>query len=411
MPLKHLAGLLLLAGCVLPALAGAQPRAADKPAAAARADNRSERQKELEALRSRMERLKADVHAAESQRSEASDALRASEKAISEANRTLHDLATAQRELAAELKATAEQAEQVKAQAEQQRQRLGELLVHQYQYGTSDGLRLYLEGKSLAEAERQARYLEYVSRERLTLIQRFRQSMDTLAQLEQDLRTKQEALESNLASQRQARNSLESERTQKKKVLAGLAGDIAKSRKEIGRLKRDEDRLSKVIEQLGRILKPAAPARPAAPTSGPRVEQEADPSLSGLAFASLKGKLRLPARGELFSRFGAPREGFSSKGLFIRATPGQPVRVVGDGRVVFVDWMRSLGNFVVVDHGKDYLSIYGNVESVLKQVGDRVKSGESIATTGDSGGVGESGVYFQLNHQGQPFDPMRWVKR
>jgi murein hydrolase activator len=415
------AGWLLAALVWLPAGVGAQQKPADKAAKPAagkpdskpdgKADNRSDRQRELEALRGRMDKLKSEVDAAESQRSEAADALKGSERAISDTNRALFELTTAQRELAGELRQAAEQIEQVKAQVDQQRQRLAEFLVHQYQYGASDGLRLYLEGKDLAEAERQARYLEYISRERLALIGRFRQSIETLSQLEEALRTKQEALEKNLAEQKQARDKLESERTQKRKVLASLAGEISKNRKEMGRLKRDEDRLSKVIEQLGRILKPTQPAKPQPTPGGPRIEQEADPSLAGLEFASLKGKLRLPIRGELISRFGAPREGFSSKGLFIRGGSGQPVRVVGDGRVVFVDWMRSLGNFVVVDHGKDYLSIYGNVESVLKQVGDSVKSGDSIATTGDSGGAGESGVYFQLNHQGQPFDPLKWVKR
>ena len=79
------------------------------------------------------------------------------------------------------------------------------------------------------------------------------------------------------------------------------------------------------------------------------------------------------------------------------------------GRVVFADWMRGFGNLLIVDHGDAYLSIYGNNDSLLKQVGQSVKGGETVATVGNSGGNPESGLYFELRHQGQPIDPMKWA--
>lgn len=381
--------------------------AKDSPA---KADGKAARQRELEELRARMDTLRKDVNAAESQRAEAADALRASERAISEANRNLHELAESQRALAAELADTQSRAVRAREDVALQRRRLADLLVHQYQYGTSDGFRLLLEGKDLAETERQTRYLEYISRERLSAIARLKSGLEALSVLEAELRSKQSALETNEAEQKAARTLLESERSQRRKVLNNLAGDIAKGRREIGKLKRDEDRVSKLIEQLSRLIRPPAPRQPGAPP-GQAIDQAADDSLAGQAFAGLKGKLRLPTKGELISRFGSAREGFSAKGVFIRAAGGQPVRAVADGQVVYADWMRGLGNFVIVDHGKSYLSLYGNAESVLKQVGDRVKSGDVLASAGDSGGAGESGVYFELRHQGQPFDPLKWIRR
>ena len=81
------------------------------------------------------------------------------------------------------------------------------------------------------------------------------------------------------------------------------------------------------------------------------------------------------------------------------------------GRVVFSDWMRGFGNLLIVDHGHDYLSIYGNNESLFRQAGDSVGSGDAIARVGNSGGNPETGLYFELRHQGKPFDPLAWVKR
>jgi septal ring factor EnvC (AmiA/AmiB activator) len=83
---------------------------------------------------------------------------------------------------------------------------------------------------------------------------------------------------------------------------------------------------------------------------------------------------------------------------------------VARGQVVYADWMRGFGNLMIVDHGENYLSIYANTESLLKQVGDAVGSGEPLATTGSSGGHEQTGLYFELRHLGRPFDPLRWVK-
>ena len=74
-----------------------------------------------------------------------------------------------------------------------------------------------------------------------------------------------------------------------------------------------------------------------------------------------------------------------------------------------IDWMRGFGNLMIVDHGENYLSIYANAESLLKQVGEPVTGGEVVATSGSSGGNEETGLYFEMRHLGRPFDPLRWV--
>jgi septal ring factor EnvC (AmiA/AmiB activator) len=76
---------------------------------------------------------------------------------------------------------------------------------------------------------------------------------------------------------------------------------------------------------------------------------------------------------------------------------------------VFAEWLRGFGNLLIIDHGDAYLTIYGNNESLLKQVGDRVRTGDAVATIGNSGGSPNSGIYFELRHEGKPFDPLRWV--
>ena len=130
----------------------------------------------------------------------------------------------------------------------------------------------------------------------------------------------------------------------------------------------------------------------------------------GKPFASLRGLLRLPLRGDLMNRFGSKRgDGPASRGVFIRAPEGTEVKAVAAGRVVFADWLRGFGNLIIVDHGNEYMTIYGNNQALLKRPGDVVKAGDIIANAGNSGGNEQSGLYFEIRHQGRAFDPISWV--
>ncbi len=110
------------------------------------------------------------------------------------------------------------------------------------------------------------------------------------------------------------------------------------------------------------------------------------------------------------AKFGSKRgDGPSWKGLFIRADEGTEVKAVAGGRVVFADWLRGFGNLIIVDHGSQYMTIYGNNQALLKRPGDAVKAGDVIANAGNSGGNEQSGLYFEIRHQGRAFDPLGWV--
>jgi septal ring factor EnvC (AmiA/AmiB activator) len=155
------------------------------------------------------------------------------------------------------------------------------------------------------------------------------------------------------------------------------------------------------------------PAERPAETRPSAVEQEvplAPPAPAG-AFAALKGRLTAPISGNIRARFGARRtESLTWKGMFFTAPEGAEVRAVGPGRVVHAEWMRGWGNMIIIDHGGEYLSTYGFTSAVLKRPGDMVRAGEVIASAGNTGGIEESGLYFELRHRGKAFDPSGWIK-
>lgn len=128
--------------------------------------------------------------------------------------------------------------------------------------------------------------------------------------------------------------------------------------------------------------------------------------------AGLSRGLTPPVQGEVQGRFGVGRpDGGTWRGIVLRAAEGTPVHVVAPGTVVYSQWLRGFGNLIIVDHGAQFMTVYGYNQSLQKQVGDKVRAGETIASVGATGGQVESGLYFEIRHQGAPVDPAQWLAR
>jgi len=357
-------------------------------------------QHDLQQLRSRLEALQKKLAGSEETRNEAADALRESEHAISEANRKLHDLGAQQRAVDTQLADLGQQTQRTSTDIAQRQAQLARLLYQQYVGIQPDAFKLLLSGENPNAVARELYYLSYLSRAHAEIIGDLRASLARLDRLSQTTRQRSDELAAIRAEQRTQRAQLEAEQRKRKQVLLRVSQQVEKQRREISTLKRNEERLSRLVEQLGHLLE-SAPLRN---------ERLPDASTNGKPFAQLKGRLSLPVRGELRNRFGSPREGsLSWKGLFIAAPSGQDVKAIAAGRVVFADWLRGFGNLLIIDHGGGYMSLYANNESLLKQVGDTVRGGESVAQVGDSGGNADSGLYFELRYRGKAFDPLDWV--
>lgn len=171
------------------------------------------------------------------------------------------------------------------------------------------------------------------------------------------------------------------------------------------------DSLEASSEPSEPISKPIAPKVREVERVEEPVEQAAAPALEPEGgFAGLKRGLPYPVRGEVQGKFGAERpDGGIWRGIVLRAQAGTTVRAVAPGRVVFASWMTGFGNLLIIDHGRDYLSVYAYNQSTLKQVGDIVGRGDAVARVGATGGQVEPGLYFELRHQGKPINPQVWL--
>jgi len=364
----------------------------------------SAQKEELKQLRGRIEAMQKRLAASEETKSEAADALRESERAISETNRTLRELAGQQREIQTQLGEMRSQSRSLSADIATQQERFARLLYQQYTGTQPDTLKLLLNREDPNQIARELHYLTHLSRARAELIRGLRANLGRLTDLTHATQKQSAELAAIHAEQQAQRRHLEAKKRARKDVLVKVSRQIEKQRREISTLKRDEGRLARLVGQLSRMLSRSRP-------EALRNERLPDASGDDSPFARLKGKLNLPVRGELRSRFGSPRQdsGLSWKGLFIAAPAGQEIKAIAAGRVVFADWLRGFGNLMIIDHGDGYMSLYGNNESLYKRVGDPALGGETVAAAGNSGGNTDSGLYFEIRHQGKAFDPLGWV--
>ncbi|MCL4471494.1 MAG: murein hydrolase activator EnvC family protein [Sulfuricella sp.] len=362
---------------------------------------------DLSSLRGRIKELQKAVDSTEDKKADATDALKQSEQAISNANRRLRELARQKENVGVALERLQHESNDTRGRIGKQQALLGRLLQHYYLHGQHDPLKILLNQQDPGQIARQLHYYSYFSRERATLISSLRQNLQRSQEQARIYQEKDAELKQIESEQTRQKAQLEQEKAARKTLLNRINQKIAAQRHEIGRLQRDEKRLTNLIKRLSRQARPKA--RKGTPL---RNNSLPSPQASDGAFHQLKGKLHLPVRGELSNRFGSPREdsGATWKGLFIKSPAGQEVKCIANGTVVFSDWLRGFGNIAIVDHGDGYMSLYGNNETLYKQAGETVKAGDSIAAVGNSGGIAETGLYFEIRYQSRPFDPLGWVK-
>jgi len=364
-------------------------------------------QEELNNLRKQISVLQKELEKTTESQSEAADELRESERAISNSKRKLAELSSQHRAADQTLEKLRLQAQQLERDIQTQQTMLSKLLYQQYLGGKQEYFKLLLNNHDPDQTAREMRYYEYIARSRSTWLNMLRVNLAQLNEVVQLTQQKSGEIATLQAKENAQQKILGKDKLARQQVINQFAQQLKQQRHEIGRLQRDENRLSQLVAKLSKMLTQKK-------SKGVfNNDKLPDNRFDGKPFEQLKGKLTLPVMGEVVNKFGSARPDSTVlwRGLLLRAANGQPVKSVAAGRVVFADWLRGFGNLLIIDHGKGYMSLYGNNETLYKQVGDILRGGDTVAAVGNSGGNEVSGVYFELRHRGEPLDPIKWIAR
>lgn len=356
----------------------------------AQASDLKQRQSELEAIQKQISNQQSTLKNTSKQHEKLIKLLEKDEQAIASAARKVNDtkasLRTTDKKLA-ELNTQKTKLDKLKIN---QQKTLANQLASAYLAGNHDYTKMLLNQQSPATIERLLAYYQYLNDARMASIKELQQTIAELDNIEIAQQEQRNKLNKLVLDQEQQAKSLNQEQAQRQQTLAQLQRTLNSHGAKLEQLQIEEASLKRVVAQALNAMKD-------------------NPAMEGL---SSKQHLNWPTKGRIRSGFGSKRSGeVKWKGVLLSAPEGQSVNAIADGKVIYADWLRGFGMVMVVDHGKGYMSLYGHAQTLLKNAGDSVIKGESVALVGRSGGQTEPGLYFEVRHKGQAVDPARYCRR
>lgn len=360
----------------------------------AAAQEREQAERDLSEVSAAIADIQAWLQQAATRETEQESALRETQLALSDAQQALAEQTQALAAARVEQQSLQQQSRELLASKREQEQVLAALLRHAYINRKDNALKSLLNAESLSEGARQLQYTRYLSEFQLDRIETFNAILSELAALDAEVA---QNLSLMVRQQQQAirlENELEQARESQTAALAELRNSIASRSSAMTQLETQQSELQQLIEEITRALEGVSSFDQITP------------------LADSRSKLPPPVDEPVAHAFGASYGGGSlvRKGLSYAPNPGNPVRAVHAGRVVFADWLRGSGLLIVLDHGQGYMSLYGHNEALTVNGGDWVDAGEVLARSGVNSSDRTAGLYFEIRRNGEPQDPTAWLR-
>ena len=281
----------------------------------------------------------------------------------------------------------------LKQAVEKERTLLISLLKEQYRKGRQPRLKMILSGTEPQAVDRMLRYYDHLSALLKSRVTNYQQLLGDFDQNRADLSSTESQLLAEQSALSKQEDRLNQAYRQRLETLDKIKQEIGSDKNKIAKLEQDRKQLESLLVEIQQSLK----------------DNLID--IDNPEIAKRKGKLNWPVSGKLALKYGSQKSTLSTDGIFISSDSGKAVKVVHPGRVVFSEWLRGYGLLIIVDHGNDYLSLYGHNQSLLRNTGDWVQAGETISLTGNSGGYDQTGLYFSLRHNGKSVNPVPWLNK
>lgn len=355
-------------------------------------------QKKLQQLERRMQSARAELDSYRGERKKLQKRLRQAELDIGKGKRRIKSTQLQLDQQKRQIARLERQQNQLGADKVKQQEQVAQAIRESYRHGTQNRIKLILNQEDPARVARLLNYYDYFNKARQADIALYVKTLQELKDLQSQLHGSRVALQTGLAKLNEQQRGLESSRQARNAALRKIEGSIASKNQQLGELDRERRKLEALLDEVEKQM-----AALDINTAG-----QAD----GLDFSARKGKMGWPTAGRIRHQYGARKSAsqLSWQGVLLEAAAGAAVQAVHHGRIVFADWFGGSGLLLIIDHGNGYMSLYAHNQSILKEAGEWVSTGETIATVGQSGGKREPALYFEIRKSGKPIDPAAWCR-
>ena len=356
--------------------------------------------KKIEQEKHTLEQLKQDIRKTRKQRDRSQKKRDAVLQSIERLDRQYHkerrDASTITRELQQieqELEKIVTQGSALQSQMDDRKTMIETRLRRLYMDGQAGWFQPLVTSDSYAQFERRVLYLSaLVTRERQVFEQEQRDLTEIERLHEQQANARQALLEKKKRIDKKL-NVMKGIKTKKREVLASLQRETRSHEHALSTLQRAEHRKESLLREL---------------------EQRSHPSGRSAPFK--KGTLVWPAEGDLVGTFGRQRHPtfdtyIDRKGIEIATREGSAIHAVSDGEVVYADWLKGYGLVVILDHGRNYFTLYAHASQLSVREGDAVAKGAVLGETGSFGLTDKTILYFELRKGTRAVNPVGWFAK
>jgi murein hydrolase activator len=339
-------------------------------------------------------KLQQSIKGSSKQQDSLNKALRKAELASADINLKINSLETTLKSLNTELTQLHHEQTTLEASRKSQQAMISKQVAAAYHLGSEEPIKLLLNQENPDKISRTLKYYDYFLRARGEKLSRYRETLTSLNNVETSISDRQLALSTTRDALKQEHQNLTERQQVRRDVLAQLNKQLSRSKQTLNKLNTERSRLESVLKSLQESI---------AKLSLPETEQP---------FVGQKGRLSWPVSGRLSKYFGAHRNAsITWNGWLLNAAEGSPVNTIHHGRVIFSNYLRGHGLLMIIDHGDGYMSLYAHNQVLLKETGEWVLTGETIAKVGNSGGREKHALYFEIRHNGKPTNPKHWLKK
>ena len=312
------------------------------------------------------------------------------------------------------LERTGREIQRVTEEANRKRVEIERRLASLYKAGELGALRMFFSAESFPQLAENIRYMKSILENDKRIFAEYNQKIEQLKVLKGELERDAVKKERIMSGIEQKKREIEEEKSKKAAYLGKVRQDRKSYEVSLKELQANAARLQTMITRLDALSRRKLSSRHEKP--GGRHKQLAElPPVPDRGFASQKGHMSLPVRGDIVESYGKHKHpefnSFTfSKGLSISASSGTEIKSIYEGTVIFADYFKGFGNMIIIDHGGGYFSLYAHASRLAKKVGAEVALHETIGAVGDVDSSKGSMLYFEIRHQGKPVDPAEWVR-
>ena len=356
------------------------------------ADNHQ--QQELEKLKASISSLELKLRNQRIEKNSLQEQLESIERNVADLNKKIRIVSKKITKTENNLSLLSSNKNDLEQRIKKQRTTIAEQIRAAYKTGNEEPIKLLLNQENPEQLSRILKYYDYLLDARSKKIDQFNANIESLKITLSKIEKQKISLADSKKELEKDKQQLAVSINQRKATIKKVTQSLQSNKKQLNRYKKQRDELETVIKTVGKAAKAIPPAQ------------------DYPSFALSKGKLNWPVRGKLKASFGSKRSEYLRwQGWLISAKQDADIKSVHHGRVVFSDYLRGFGLLIIIDHGNDYMTLYAHNKELLREAGDWIQSGEVISRAGNTGGLTNTALYFEVRDKGKPVNPKIWLRK